>query len=150
MPPRRPNARASLGSAARLMLARLDAEALPIETAGACAPEETERWRKIQMRRLELLIRACWGEAIAGDTGAIEQARKLLGDQIRVMGIEVKVAETPAETNMDEVAELMRLAGWDVRRIDDGTSTRADQQTIETSGTVVAPEADDVAGGGSD
>ena len=132
------------------MLARLESEALPLETAGACTPEETERWRKIQMRRLELLIRACWGEAVAGDTGAIEQARKLLGDQIRVMGIEAKVAETPAETNMDEVAELMRMAGYDVRRIDDGTT---EKPTIETSGADVAadpgpPEADDVEGDG--
>ena len=132
------------------MLARLDAEALPLETAGACTPEETERWRKIQMRRLEVLIRACWPEAVGGDTGAIEQARKLLGDQIRVMGIEAKVAETPAETNMDEVAELMRMAGYDVRRIDDGTT---EKPTIETSGADVAtdagpPEADDVAGNG--
>lgn len=114
------------------MLTRLDAEALPLETAGACSPEETERWRKIQMRRLELLIRACWGDAVNGDTAAIEQARRLLGDQIRVMGIEGKSPETPAEVDMTEVAELLRMAGYEVRRIDDGGR---DQEPIETSGT---------------
>lgn len=128
------------------MLARLESEALPLETAGACTPEETERWRKIQMRRLELLIRACWGDAVNGNMGAIEQARRLLGDQIRVMGIEGKAVETPAETDMNEVAELMRMAGWDVRRIDDGATTRTDQTTIETSGTDAgAAEPEDVA-----
>lgn len=130
------------------MLARLEAEALPLETAGACTPEETERWRKIQMRRLELLIRACWGDAVSGNMGAIEQARRLLGDQIRVMGIEGKAVETPAETDMNEVAELMRMAGYEVRRIDDGTSEKS---TIETSGTdsggeAAAAEPEDVAG----
>jgi hypothetical protein len=148
LPPRRPNARASLASTAKLMLARLEAEALPLESAGACTPDEQERWRKIQMRRLELLIRACWGDAMGGDLSANEQARRLVADQMRVMGIEGKAAEAPATTELDEVAELMRLAGFEVRRIDDGTTTRA-TETIETSGTDAATEAEDLAGDGS-
>ena len=130
--PRRPNARSSLAASARQMLARLDAEAMPLETAGACTPEETERWRKIQMHRLELLVRACWGDAATGDLAAIEQARRLLADQVRMMGIEAKAESAAAETDMSEVAELMRLAGYEVRRIEDGTSRT---ETIEASGT---------------
>lgn len=129
------------------MLARLDAEALPLEKVEACTPEETERWRKIQMRRLELLVRACWGDAVSGDLGAIEQARRLLGDQIRVMGVESKTAETPTETSLTEVIELMQLAGYEVRKIDDGERSK----TIETSGTDAgdgSAEAEDVAGVG--
>lgn len=131
------------------MLARLESEAMPLESAGACTPEETERWRKIQMRRLEQLIRACWGDAMGGDLSANEQARRLLADQIRVMGIEGKAAEAPAEIDMSEVAELMRMAGYEVRRIDDGNTTT----TIETSGTDAdagEAEAQDVAGNDPD
>jgi hypothetical protein len=63
----------------------------------------------VHVTRLEMLLRACWVKAVAGDLRAIETARRLLESEARLYRLDetpIGVISPPAEQLMVEVEDV--------------------------------------------
>ena len=67
-----------------------------LDEFAADSAERLAVWRKLELARLERGIAAAWPKAEVGSTQAIEQVRKLIESEIRLLGLAapVKIAPT--------------------------------------------------------
>lgn len=95
----------SAGHACRIIGQMLDEYA-------ADTAERLDLWRRLELARLERGIAAVWPKAEAGSTSAIEQVRRLIESEIRLLGLAapVKIAPTSpdGEREYGGLASLLR------------------------------------------
>lgn len=83
-----------------------------LDEYAADTAERLDLWRRLELARLERGIAAVWEKAQAGNVGAVEQARKLIESEIRLLGLgapaRVALTDPTGEKEFGGLAALLR------------------------------------------